>query len=227
MPNTEKQRLTKAIFYPVVLCFTIIFVFVVEKILNLDFSIFGIEPRETKGLVGIVTMPFIHADVRHLVQNIVPFFLLTLTLFYFYRGIALVNFVLMWLFSGLLLWITGRPSAHIGASGMVYALAFFLFFSGIFRRHIPLIAVSAIIVFFYGSLVWGVFPWEAHPEISWEGHLSGAFAGTFFAIIFRKSGPQKPEPIWEDEEQKEDEDFERQTGFEPATFGLGSQCSAN
>jgi membrane associated rhomboid family serine protease len=134
-----------------------------------------------------------------LAQNIVSLFILTFALFYFYRGIALKSFAFLWMVSGLLLWLIGRSSYHIGASGLIYALAFFLFFSGVFRRYIPLIAISAVIVFAYGSLVWGLFPFKDHPEVSWEGHLSGAAAGIFFSIIFRKYGPQKPVKIWEEE----------------------------
>ena len=201
--NTEKLRLKNAIFYPIVLCSLVILAFVFEKITKINLSLFGTDPREIKGLVGIITTPFLHGSAEHLFSNIIPLFLLTFALFYFYRGIALKSFVLMWLFSGLFLWLIGRESYHIGASGVIYALAFFLFFSGIFRRHVPLVAISAVIVFLYGSFVWGILPWQPKPQISWEGHLSGAFVGSVFAVIFRKYGPQKPIKVWEDEPDDE------------------------
>ena len=201
--DTEKMRVKNAIFYPIVLCALVILVFVFEKITQTDLSFLGTDPREIKGLVGIITMPFLHSSIEHLFGNIIPLFVLTFSLFYFYRGIALKSFVLMWFFSGLLLWIIGRENYHIGASGLIYALAFFLFFSGIFRRHIPLAAVSAVVVFLYGSFVWGILPWQPKPEISWEGHLSGALVGIIFAIILRKYGPQKPVKVWEDEPDDE------------------------
>ncbi|MDR0831020.1 MAG: rhomboid family intramembrane serine protease [Prevotellaceae bacterium] len=202
--NIEKERAKNALILPVLICLLIIICFAVDKILNLHFYLYGTQPREFQGVIGIITTPFIHGDLKHLAQNIFSLFILLFTLFYFYRGIALKSLAYMWLFSGLLLWIIGRDSYHIGASGLIYALAFFLFFSGIFRRHIPLIAISAVIVFWYGSLVWGVFPWETHPEISWEGHLSGAITGSVFAVIFRKYGPQKPVKVWEDEPDDEE-----------------------
>jgi membrane associated rhomboid family serine protease len=109
------------------------------------------------------------------------------------------------LFSGIILWIIGRESWHIGASGLIYALAFFLFFSGLIRRHIPLIAISLIITFLYGSMVWHIFPWKVNDPISWEGHLSGGFTGLMLAVFFRNQGPQRPIHEWEDEEEEDDE----------------------
>ena len=197
--NIEKIRVKNAIFYPVVLCSLVILFFVFEKITKINLSFLGTDPREIKGLVGIITMPFIHGNIEHLSSNIISLFALTFALFYFYRGVAMRSFVLTWLFSGLFLWLIGRDSYHVGASGLIYALAFFLFFSGIFRRHVHLAAISAVIVFLYGSFVWGILPWQPKPEISWEGHLSGAFVGIIFSIILRKYGPQKPVKVWEDE----------------------------
>ena len=201
--NIEKERVKNAIFYPIVLCSLVILVFVFEQITKIRLSFLGTDPREIKGLLGILTTPFLHGSIGHLFSNLIPLFLLTFALFYFYKGIALKSFALMWLFSGLGLWVIGRESYHIGASGLIYALAFFLFFSGIFRRHVPLAAISAVIVFLYGSFVWGILPYQPKPEISWEGHLSGAFVGTVFAVILRKYGPQKPVKVWEDEPDDE------------------------
>jgi len=111
-------------------------------------------------------------------------------------------------FVGVFTWIFGRDSWHIGASGLTYSLAFFLFFSGILRRYIPLMAVSMIVVFLYGSTVWSIFPVTeiVDPSISWEGHLAGAISGLLCAAYFRKQGPQNPEP-----EEEEDEDDEEAT----------------
>jgi len=113
--------------------------------------------------------------------------------------------ILSWLISGLLLWFIGRDSYHIGASGWIYALAFFLFLSGIVRGHVPLIAISLIITFWYGGMIWHVFPWKINDPISWEGHLSGVITGCILTIIYRKKGPQKPVKIWEEDEA---DDFE-------------------
>jgi membrane associated rhomboid family serine protease len=113
----------------------------------------------------------------------------------------------LWLVSGFLTWSIGRESWHIGASGLVYALSFFLFFSGVFRKYIPLMAVSLLVVFLYGSTLWNMFPVAelVDPNVSWEGHLSGAVSGLACAVIFRKYGPQKPEEIEEEEGDNNEE----------------------
>ena len=94
---------------------------------------------------------------------------------------------------------------HVGASGLIFAILFFLFFSGLFRNYTPLVAVSMIVAFIYGSTVWSIFPVTelVDPSISWEGHLAGALSGLFLAILFRKQGPQKPPVVWEGEEEEE------------------------
>ena len=100
----------------------------------------------------------------------------------------------------------GKPGWHIGASGVIYGLAFFLFFSGLLRKHVPLIALSLLITFLYGGLWWNMIPHFAKASTSWEGHLSGAIAGTLCAIGFMRWGPQRPEPFADDEEELSESD---------------------
>ena len=107
----------------------------------------------------------------------------------------------MWLFfiSGILLWGIGRPNYHIGASGIIYALATFLFTSGVIKKDTRLAAISLIIAFLYGSLIWGIFP--SKVNISWEGHLSGLISGVTVAIFYRNEGPKRKKYNWEIEEE--------------------------
>jgi membrane associated rhomboid family serine protease len=114
----------------------------------------------------------------------------------------------LWLLSGFFTWLIGRQAYHVGASGLVFALVFFLFFSGLFRKYIPLVAVSMVIAFIYGSMVWSMFPFAEYvdADLSWEGHLSGAFAGLIIAFVFRRHGPQKPPVEWEEEEDENEEE---------------------
>ena len=161
-------------------------------------SHFGVYPREFNGLIGILTSTFIHGDWKHLFNNSVPLILLGSALFHFYNRLAVRVWVYSMIFTGLLVWLGGRPSFHIGASGLVYALASFLFFSGFIRKHKPLMAISMIVVFIYGGLVWGIFPRDEH--ISWEGHLFGAFNGLFWALYYKDEGPQRKKYSWEIEE---------------------------
>ena len=185
----------------------ILVLFVVEWIeytYGMRFSKYGVLPRTLEGLKGVFLSPFIHSDWKHLTNNAFPLFVLTATLGFFYKGIAKEVFFWSWLMSGLWLWAIGRPSFHIGASGVIYGLASFMFFSGIFRRNTQLLAFSLLITFLYGSMVWGIFPETVKKGVSWEGHLSGAITGLVLSIVLLKKGPQKKEYDWGEDDDNSD-----------------------
>ena len=180
-------------------------VFLAQVVTDLPLYKWGVLPRTTSGLKGIFTSVFLHGDIGHIASNSIPVLVLGAMLFYFYKKIAKASVVWIWLVSGIWLWIGGRNNAdhpvyHIGASTLIYGLASFLFFSGLFRRHLRLMVVSALVVFLYGSIVWGIFPFKT--EISWEGHLFGAIAGLLVAFNYRKEGPQRRVYVWEEEEEE-------------------------
>ena len=186
----------------------ILVLFVVEWIehtYGMRFAKYGVLPRTLEGLKGVLLSPFIHSDWKHLTNNAFPLFVLTSTLGFFYKGIAKEVFFWSWLMSGLWLWAIGRPSFHIGASGLLYTLASFLFFSGFIRKHTKLMSISMFVVFLYGGMVWGIFPMKKH--ISWEGHLAGALAGLILAYWFKDNGPPKQvyqyeiDELFEEQEQ--------------------------
>ena len=168
-----------------------------------NFTKYGLYPRTLKGLRGILFSPFIHSGIKHLFNNSIPLFVLLLSLFYFYNKIALKVLVYGLLLSGILTWIIARDSYHIGASGIVYLLFSFVLFSGIISRYNRLIAVSLIVIFLYGSMIWYILPIE--EGISWEGHLSGFLVGLFLAIVYRNYGPKKKRFDWEDKDYEESE----------------------
>jgi membrane associated rhomboid family serine protease len=170
-----------------------------------SFASYGLFPRSVPDLRGIITFPLIHKDYDHLFSNAIPLFILMAMLRYFYREVSLKVFLLTWILGGLWLWLGGRASYHIGASGLVYGLSSFIFFSGIWRRERRMLAVSFIVVFLYGGMVWGIFPW--FKETSWEGHLFGGLAGLLLSWTYRKEGPQRTKYQWEDEPD-EFEEFE-------------------
>jgi membrane associated rhomboid family serine protease len=174
---------------------------ITEVLFEADFSRFGIYPLKLQGLPGILFSPFIHADFSHLFNNSLPLFFLSIALFYFYSEVALSVFAWTYFLTGLLVWIAGREAWHIGASGVVYGLASFLFFSGIIRRYFRLIALSLLIVFLYGSMVWGLFP-GIYKNVSWESHMLGFFSGIVLAVFYRNEGPQRPVYEWLDEEDE-------------------------
>ena len=209
-------------FSPLILAIPLYFVlflwiiFWVEVKLGYNFNKYGIYPRSLKGLRGILFSPFIHGDIKHLYHNSIPLFVLLFSLYYFYRKIAFKVFVYGTLFAGFLTWIIARESFHIGASGIIYMLFSFIFFSGIIRKNYRLIAVSLLVIFLYGSMVWYLLP--VKEEISWEGHVSGFTVGILFAFYFKKTGPQKFKYEWENEDyQKDDFDllFDDDGNFNP------------
>lgn len=201
---STKQRFFYALFIPSLLVLTMFFVFVLCSVFDTDITPWGVYPRRMKGLVGVFTHVFIHADWKHLINNLFSFWILSVALFYFYHNIALKVLTFMWLSVGICIWCFARSSSHIGVSGVIYALAFFLFLSGFLRRHAPLMAISFIVIFLYGSMVWYLFPWKETEKISWEGHLFGALCGVILALIYRQQGPQKPVKIWTDDLDESD-----------------------
>ena len=205
--NTEgafyRKKLLLSMIIPGMFIFFMWLVKIIEVLFEIDLSGFGIYPLSAKGLQGIFFSPFIHGDFKHLFNNSLPLFFLSVALFYFYTEVALKVFIWTYFLTGLLVWIAGRESWHIGASGLVYGLASFLFFSGIIRRYFRLIALSLLIVFLYGSMVWGIFP-GIYKNVSWESHMLGFFSGVVLSVWYRKEGPQRPVYEWMAEEETED-----------------------
>ena len=197
----ELRKLKIALFATIYILVIVWTVFFVQKLLNVDLTSWGILPREWKTVGNFLISPLLHANLEHLFNNSLAFFILSTFAFYFYGGIAL-RVILGGVFSGVLVWIFGRDSYHIGLSGVVYCLAAFLFTSGIIRKNISLMAVSLLVVFIQSEMIWGLFPSLNEPlQISWEGHLSGAAVGFVMAFIYRKRGP-KNDTVMEDDDDE-------------------------
>ncbi len=210
--STDKETEKKIFKYSLLFSLIIVSVFwlvkLLENLLNLDLTEFGILPLQIEGLRGIIFSPFIHSNYDHLLSNSIPFLILSFTLFYFYRKLAYRIIFLIYLLSGLCVWLGGRDSYHIGASGIVYGLASFLFFSGVFRKDANLLTIGIIVVFLYGSMFWGIFPLK--PGISWESHLWGSASGLMLALYYRDQGPVRPVSSWENQPEEEDSDEEEE-----------------
>jgi membrane associated rhomboid family serine protease len=185
--------------------FVVIFwiVRILESLFGFELYQWGILPRHIHGLWGILFSPFIHADFNHLISNTIPFFILLFALIYFYRRLSYGIFFLIYFLSGLCVWLGGRESWHIGASGIVYGLAAFHFVSGVIRNDLRLLIISAVVVFLYGGMVWGILPLK--PEVSWESHLWGAASGVLLAIYFRRYALRRRKFEWEEEPEEETE----------------------
>ncbi len=204
--SNEKQKILKSLAPPFLLVLLLALIKAGELVTHTDLTVLGIYPRSPGGLMGIVTGPLIHKDLEHLTANGIPLFVLGASLFYFYRELAVKVLVLILLITGLSVWIGAREAYHIGASGVVYGLASFLFTSGIIRREPRLLAITLLVTFLYGSLVWGIFP-DFFPEknISYEGHFWGLVSGVVLAVYYRHEGPQRKTYDWEEEEEEDDE----------------------
>ena len=201
-----KRKNLKSLKFSAIILIIIWSVKLFEIVFNFDFTEYGVLPRNFNGLIGILFSPLIHSDVNHLLSNSLPVIILCLLIFNFYSQIAKKIFIYLYFISGLWLWCIGRESFHIGASGLIYAMASFLFFSGILRKNSQLSAVALLVIFIYGGLFWGLFPID--KNVSWEGHLTGFIAGILVSFICRKDGPKRKKYNWEIEEDLEVNDNE-------------------
>jgi membrane associated rhomboid family serine protease len=160
-------------------------VFIISGLLDVDFSHFGIIPRHSDGIKGILFAPFLHGNFTHLISNTIPMLVLTTVLFWIYPKIAFRVLILSALMGGSLVWIFGRATFHIGASGVIFALVGFIISSGIFRRKLKALLIAIVIFFLYGGIMWGILPTQ--PGVSWESHLFGFISGVALAYIFKDS----------------------------------------
>jgi membrane associated rhomboid family serine protease len=210
--SDEKKRFLYSLVFPGFFLFLLWAIKFFEISMDLSFVEGGVYPRRFSGLKGILFSPLIHGDWKHLVDNSMPVFLLAVALFYFYRDIAYKIWLLLYLISGILLWCLGRQAYHIGASGLIYGLAAFLFISGLIRRVRSLMAISLLVVFWYGSMVWGLLPFDY--EVSFEAHITGAVTGVVLAVVFRDQGPEPETSLLDEEEEEESTEYsgEQETG---------------
>lgn len=158
--------------------------FTADFVYDISFLTYGIIPRTLVGLVGIASAPVLHGNLQHLLSNTFPLLFLGATLFYFYPHIAKKVFLSSYVLVNILVWIFGRYMIHIGASGLIYGIAAFLIFLGLFRRDMKSLIISLIIALVYGYMIYGLIP--QGPKMSWEMHVAGALVGMSNAIYFRK-----------------------------------------
>ena len=134
----------------------------------------GIEPREPKGLGGILWTPFLHSDFGHVASNSVP--LLALGGLVAARGMqywARVTVVVI-LGGGALTWALAGSGNHIGASGVTFGYLGAILGAAVFERRPHALAPALLVLGFYSGLLVGLVPQDA---ISWEGHLFGMLTG--------------------------------------------------
>ncbi|MCK9219416.1 MAG: rhomboid family intramembrane serine protease [Bacteroidales bacterium] len=206
MIEAEKIRIYRSMIYPILFVALLWAIKGMDELFSLDLNNWGLIPLTPRGLIGIFTSPLLHANLAHLFANSIPLLVLGSFLFYFYKDIAWKIFGWTYLMTGIWVWTFARGgSIHIGASGLIYGLASFLFFSGIIRRDNSLMVISILTAFLYGGLIWGIFPqFFPNQPISWESHLMGLIAGLVLALYFRHDGPQRKIYDWGDESDDND-----------------------
>lgn len=210
--KAELASLKQSLYYPI-LFVGILWIIKIAELTVIPGSLagYGIYPRHIEGLIGILTAPLIHGDARtdldtlgnfsHLFSNSIPLIVLGFLIHYSYRNIAWRVFGIIYLLTGSLTWLFARGgSYHIGASGLVYGFAFFVFFSGVFRKDVKSMALALLVVLFYGGLIWGILPIQ--PGVSWEGHLFGAISGILAAYLYRNTNRVDLRYPWQDEPEE-------------------------
>lgn len=197
-------------------------IFYILQLLGFFEGCYGIIPQKLAGLKGIITAPLMHADLGHLMGNVSSIFLLVWIMQLLYKSYFWSVFGIGWIFLGFLVWLTPEvhvglfkiSTCHIGASGLVYLMVSFIFFTGIFCKSRDCLSASLLIVALYGSLFWGIFPQEFFgipfylSKISWQSHAAGAITGLGFAIYYAKEIRKEYEiktisPPLEDDENDE------------------------
>ena len=204
--DEEKLKIIRSVRFPLLILVLLWLIRFADIVFDLNLNEFGLYPLQIKGLPGIFTSPFLHADFAHLFANSVPLLVLGSFLFYFYKEIAWMILFLIYLITGIWVWVYAREgTGHIGASGVIYGLASFLFFSGMIRRETGLLVITMLVAFLYGGLIWGVFP-QLFPNqpISWESHLMGLLSGVVLAFYYRRQGPQKKTWDWGEDDGADD-----------------------
>ncbi len=205
--STERKDVIRSLVPGFLICVLLLGIHLYRSTFHESLMWLGLFPRSEEQVHGILTFPLVHDDWEHVLSNTIPLFVLMALLRYHYSTVWIRVSLLNWVLSGIWLWLGGRAALHIGASGFVYGLASFLFFSGLLRwGERRSMAISLVVVFLYGGLIWGLFPFLR--EVSWEGHLFGGLSGILLAWTYRKQPPQRPVYEWELDEKDDGLDIE-------------------
>ena len=203
----ERNRLLNSFIIPVAFVVVMWALKAVEEMFGLDFSFLGIQPLKAEGIPGIFLFHFIHGSWEHLLANTLPIIVLGAMLYYFYRTIATKVWLVLMFSTGLFTWCIAGGGCHVGASALIYGMAFFLMVSGFIRRNKSLVVVSFLVTLLYGSLVWGLFPkYAVENNISWEGHFAGFLFGIILAFFYRKEGPLNDNEGDSDDDDSDDDE---------------------
>ncbi len=201
--SSEKRLLLESLKLPVIFLLIIWAIHIFQFIFGLRWGFLGVYPRSFSGLKGIFTSPFIHGDFSHLFNNTIPFFVLATMTLYFYKKVAIRSILMIYLLTGLSVWLIARQTYHIGLSGVVFGLFAFVLGNGIFRRNIRSIVLALIVFLLYSGMLVGLFPTE--EGVSWESHASGFVIGLFTAYFYKREleAEEIRQSPWEEETESD------------------------
>jgi len=171
----------KIVQQPLTLVAIMVLVFVFEVVLPGNLSWLGIRPRSISGLPGIAFSPFLHADLRHLLANVIPLAVMGSFVSALSPRLFVFRTFYLVLISGLLTWLISSSGIVIGASGLVFAYWSFLITNGFLNKRVKDVMIALITFLVYGALIFGLF--RVQYGVSWAGHFSGAVAGIAFAFL--------------------------------------------
>lgn len=189
------DRLLQALFWPLLGVSALWLVAAVQWLSGLSYIWLGVFPRTLMGLPGVVTAPLIHESWMHLAANTAPLLGLGMIAMYGYPRATRHAVPLIWILSGLGVWLLGRASFHIGISGLTHGLMFFVVTVGLLRRDPVSIVLALIVALLFGGMASGIIPRE--PAVSFEYHLFGAIAGVLSALALHRLDPTLPERVAE------------------------------
>jgi membrane associated rhomboid family serine protease len=199
--KNDSNRLRHAVYLSVSFAGLLWAIKLIEIFFNLNFVQYGVYPQSTDSLTGILLAPLIHGSLSHLFANTAPVLILGAALLYGYPKSAKIVLPVIYLGTGIGVWLFARSAYHIGASGLTFGMMFFVFMVGALRWDKLAIVLSMIVFFFYGSMIWGIFPND--PAISYESHFFGAIIGIVMAFILKNHDPLPPQKkySWEIEDE--------------------------
>lgn len=198
--HEDSRRLKRSFVITAMFTLALWLIKLTEVLLGVSFVEYGVYPQRPDGLPGILWAPLVHGSFLHLFANTAPLLVLGTALLYGYPRSAWVVVPVVYFGSGLGVWLFARHAYHIGASGLTFGMMFFIFTIGVLRWDRRAIALSLLVFFLYGGMIWGIFP--LRPEISFESHFFGALCGVLLAVLLRNRDPPPPRKkySWEEEE---------------------------
>ena len=200
-PREDSRRLKRS--FTIVAAFTAVLwlIKIVEVMAGANLARYGVYPGQPGGLTGIIWAPLIHTSFSHLFANTPPLLLLGTALLYGYPRSAKIVIPAVYIGSGLGVWLFARDAYHVGASGLTLGFMSFVFTVGVLRWDKRATALSLVVFFLYGGMIWGIFP--SKPEISFESHFFGAMIGIVMAVLLRDYDPYPAEKhySWEEEDE--------------------------